>query len=57
MEDVCEALAKITFDKEDIAHRKDEIRQKVWGYMEHNDLVEDYPRPCHQKIPHFKVLI
>ena len=57
MENVCEALANITFDKEDIAHRKDEIRQRVWDYMEDNDLLEDYPRPCHQKIPHFKVLI
>ena len=55
MEAVCEALDKIEISDEHIAERKDVIRQGVWDYMEHNDLVEDYPRPCHQKIPHFKV--
>ncbi|XP_044126301.1 methenyltetrahydrofolate synthase domain-containing protein isoform X2 [Bufo gargarizans] len=30
-----------------------DIRQKVWDYMEHNDLA-DFPRPVHHRIPNFK---
>ena len=55
METVCEALDGLVIEEANIVQRKDEIRQGVWDYMEQNDLIEDYPRPCHQKIPHFKV--
>jgi len=51
---VCDALAMIAIGEEGVARRKDIVRQNIWDYMEHNNLVEDYPRPCHQKIPHFK---
>ncbi|KAG9462441.1 methenyltetrahydrofolate synthase domain-containing protein isoform X3 [Eleutherodactylus coqui] len=30
-----------------------DIRQKVWDYMEHNNLA-DFPRPVHHRIPNFK---
>ena len=52
---VCNDLEKVAFCEDDIAKRKDDIRKQVWDYMEQYDLVEDYPRPCHNKIPHFKV--
>ena len=55
MESVYEAFDKVTIEESDIAKNKNKVRQNVWDYMEQNDLVEDYPRPCHQKIPHFKV--
>jgi 5-formyltetrahydrofolate cyclo-ligase len=32
---------------------KEEIRRKVWQYMEENDLVT-FPRPCFGRIPNFK---
>ncbi|KAM4017606.1 methenyltetrahydrofolate synthase domain-containing protein isoform 2-T2 [Anomaloglossus baeobatrachus] len=30
-----------------------DVRQKVWDYMEHNNLA-DFPRPVHHRIPNFK---
>lgn len=30
-----------------------DIRQKVWDYIEHNNLA-DFPRPVHHRIPNFK---
>ena len=27
---------------------------RVWDLMEESDLVKDYPRPCHEKIPNFR---
>lgn len=32
---------------------KEEIRKRVWKYMEENDLV-NFPRPCYHRIPNFK---
>ncbi|KAM4613966.1 LOW QUALITY PROTEIN: methenyltetrahydrofolate synthase domain-containing protein [Discoglossus pictus] len=32
---------------------KEDIRQKVWDYMEKNNLA-DFPRPVHHRIPNFK---
>ena len=57
MESVYEDLAKIHIKENDkgLVKRKDELRKVVWDYMEENDLIEEYPRPCHNKIPHFKV--
>lgn len=40
--------------KDQVAIKKDSIRHKIWDYMEKHDLLEEYPRPCHYKIPHFK---
>ncbi|MFB0509747.1 MAG: 5-formyltetrahydrofolate cyclo-ligase [bacterium] len=31
---------------------KDEIRQKIWNYMEKNNLVK-FPKPCYGRIPNF----
>ena len=33
---------------------KDTLRKRIWDLMEEKDYVKDYPRPCHNKIPHFK---
>ena len=52
---VSNALEVAAICKDDIVKRKDDIRKQVWDNMEQHDLVEDYPRPCHNKIPHFKV--
>jgi len=40
--------------RDQVAIRKDLIRHAVWDFMEVNDLLEEYPRPCHFKIPHFQ---
>ena len=52
---VCKSLEVVGICEDDILKRKDDIRKQVWDNMEQHDLVEDYPRPCHNKIPHFKV--
>ena len=40
-------------NEEVIATTKAEIRQRIWDYIEKNDLA-NFPRPVHHRIPNFK---
>ena len=37
----------------ELAKRKADIRNRIWDSLEESNVLKDYPRPCHEKIPNF----